>query len=460
MVFRLKPVRDKLTRASFRAWISTKPTGPVLILIQGFSAWLWWVTSSYFEIDLFASRSFKANDTWCDPESQGLGIHCWGDYYYPIHLIAFENPFDAGTLNPNPYPAAALIPFMFFDAFGKVSGLPGLGVGLYLAFMLLGVFWSIWFGTRGLPVGERLVLFSTLSFLSPPVVMAFDRGNSVGFLVPILVWYFSSIHSGRWTQAALSISLMSVIKPHFALVALAIWVSGRTKIAFGSLLLSCFINLLPFLVFWGRDFPQNVIQWSAGVIGFQDYSSIENPVPQNMSFAQGIYSLIFLVRQIAPIEWLDQTLSKISATQGLWGFVVLALALSIVVTYRKSLSLNQISIILISSISLASATTYYYYGVFAVPCILALTTLGLRAPDLSDESSSKSHGLDKKSISFILWLASIGTLIQIPAVGLLEGNQIVTSSAIVGFWWILAYIVIVVLLIGKLDIRGSKFYRR
>ncbi len=449
--------RDKSAWAAFRAWISSTPSGPVLILIQGFSAWLWWITSSYFEVDLFASRSFEGADAWCDPDSQGLGIHCWGDYYYPIFLMALENPFDAGPTYLNPYPAAALMPFMFFDGVGRILGLPGLGVGLYLAFMLLGVFWSIWFGTRGLPVGERLVLFSTLSFLSPPVIMVFDRGNSVGFLVPILVWYFSSIHSGRWMQAALSVSLMSVIKPHFALVALALWVSGRTKVAFASLLLASVINILPFLVFWGRDFPQNIIQWGVSLISFQDWSSVENPIPPNTSFAQGIYSLIFLVGQIAPIQEIEQILSEISGTQGLWGFVVLAVALGIVIAFRRSLSLNQISIILISSISLVSATTYYYYGVFAVPFILALTTLGSRSLDSGDKSRSQIHGVEIKSVSFVLWMASIGTMIQIPVFGLLEGDQIVTSSTFVGFWWILAYILIFGLLIRTFASRRRKF---
>ena len=449
--------RDKSAWVAFRVWISSKPSGPLLILIQGLSAWLWWITSSYFEVDLFASRSFEGTDTWCDPDSQGLGIHCWGDYYYPIFLMGFENPFDASPTYLNPYPAAALIPFMLFDGVGRILGLPGLGVGLYLAFMLLGVFWSIWFGTRGLPVGERLVLFSTLSFLSPPVIMAFDRGNSIGFLIPILVWYFSSIQSGRWMQAALSVSLMSVIKPHFALVALALWVSGRTKVAFASLVLASVINILPFLVFWERDFPQNIYQWGVSLISFQNWSSIENPIPPNMSFSQGIYSFIFLMGQIAPIQEIEQILSEISGTQGLWGFVVLAVALGIVIIFRKSLSLNQISIILISSISLASATTYYYYGVFAVPFILALTTLGSRSLDSGDESSYQIHEVDKQSVSFVLWLASIGTMIQIPVFGLLDGNRIVTSSTIVGFWWILAYIVILGLLLRTLSIRSRKF---
>jgi hypothetical protein len=178
-----------------------------------------------------------------------------------------------------------------------------------------------------------------------------------------------------------------------------------------------------------------MIQWGFGALGYQSYSSVSQFIPPNMSFSQAIYALSYSL-DTNPYLSLTSLVNLIEANQGIWGVVVFSGVILMILFFKRFLTLVQISILIVSCISMFSATTYYYYGVFAVPAILAL---------MADKRQVKAYGISnlkkqlknsEERVSLYLWFASIATLIQLPLIGWNIGSQVVTTSSFVGSIWI------------------------
>jgi hypothetical protein len=433
-------------RPKFLDFATKRPTVAVLALIQGISIFFWWVAGSYLGFDVYSSRIFLGADGFCDPSSQGLGVHCWSDYYTVVHAAESTNPFFGEQ--PSLYPAASLMPFMFFNWLTEISGILWLGLASYLFSMSALISYSVWAATKGQSFERRILIFSVLVLLSPAVLVVLDRGNSTGFLIPILIWLFSSVKNQNSNQTITSLALLSAIKPHYGLVALAFILAGRIKIGSKALGLGLTINILPFFVFWPRDFPNNLINWANTLLGYQEYGFITGLWPQNISFSQSIY-LVSYILDVASGGLLQPVVSFIESRQGFWGPLVLLFILGLIFTFRKKLTLLQTSILVISAVSMTSAISYYYYIVVAIPFLLSLDK-----DSYSDAGNkferTKTYAFRTNRINFALWVSSILTLVQLPVLGIAQdGEQIITTAVFTGGVWITCYVYILAVLVGS-----------
>jgi hypothetical protein len=144
---------------------------------------------------------------------------------------------------------------MFFKFLTDITGILWLGLATYLFTLGTLISYSVWFATKSETFERRVLIFSTLVLLSPAVLVTLDRGNSVGFLIPTLIWLFSSLQYHRESQTVLSLAVLSLINPHFGVLALAFILAGRVKVGIRAVGLGSILNLLPFFVFWPKDFP-------------------------------------------------------------------------------------------------------------------------------------------------------------------------------------------------------------
>ena len=430
-------------RSRIANFLTKTPTVALLLPIQGLSIFLWWMAGSYFGFDVFSSRMWLSADGDCDPSTEGIGVHCFSDYYTTIRVL------ESGSLDSIfgsiPYSAAALVPFMFFKFLTDITGILWLGLATYLFILGTLISYSVWFATKSETFERRVLIFSTLVLLSPAVLVTLDRGNSVGFLIPTLIWLFSSLQYHRESQTVLSLAVLSLIKPHFGVLALAFILAGRIKVGIRAVGLGSILNLLPFFVFWPKDFPYNVLVWANSLLGYQELGSVTGLWPQNISFSQSIYLFFYSLDLLAGGQ-LQTTLGLIESRQGLWGPLVLLLALLLIFAFRKKLSITQISIIVASAVSMTSAISYYYYIVIAIPFILSLHNATKSSPDVVKIAlHNEIQAFRGERINFALWFASILTLVQFPILGIAqEGEQIVTTAAFIGGVWITCYVYIFV----------------
>jgi hypothetical protein len=433
----------KKTESKFTNWILGMPTVAVLLPIQGISLLYWWIAGSYLGLDVYSSRSFPAADGWCEAASEGLGSHCWGDYYYVIFLV-FSQP------NPwleyaNAYPAAALIPFMVTHLLGSITGFAQAGLLIYLGSMTLLIGWGVWSGTKGISLESRIILFAAITFFSPPLIHALDRGNNVGFIIPLLVWFFAALISRSPNQGVLAIVLLTVIKPHFAVLLFLYMIRGELKTFAKGALLGGTIHVLAFLIVAGSRFPVNIYDWLSRFISYQDYTSVANGWPQNISFAQGLYSFATLV----PSQFKNESfLQDLQGLQGLIGPLVLLSILCLITAYRHVLTDVQVGILLTSLVAMTSSTSWYYYAVFSIPALLALTQMSKNATS-STLRAKKDENSASKKINFTLWMVLVLTLIQLPMYQLASDKSIIVTTAnLVGGFWIIAYVFVFGVLIG------------
>jgi hypothetical protein len=441
-------VNNLLSR--LRDFATKTPTVAVLLPIQGISIFLWWVAGSYLGFDVFSSRMFFSADGECDPATQGIGVHCFSDYYVLVNVLESGSPHSG--FGSTPYPAAALVPFMFFRLLTDVTGILWLGLAAYLFTLATLISFSVWVATKGQSFEKRVLIFSALVLLSPAVLATLDRGNSVGFLIPALVWLFSSIQNQKSSQTVMALALLSLIKPHYGVVALAFILAGRVKVGSKALALGVTLNLLSFLVFWPREFPSNLLNWANNLFGYQEYATVTGLWPQNISFSQSIY-LLFYIPNVASGGQLQTTLDFIEARQGLWGPLTLLFVIALVFTFRKNFSITQISILVVSAVSMTSAISYYYYIVVAIPFILSLHNASNSSLDSVNESVQKqSQDISNTKINFALWLASILTLVQFPVLGISqEGEHIITTAGLIGGVWITCYLYILAVLVRSTE---------
>jgi hypothetical protein len=418
------------------------PSAAVLLPIQGISLLYWWIAGSYLGIDIYSSRSFVGADGWCESVSQGLGSHCWGDYYYPVFLV-FSQP------NPwleyaNPYPAANLIPFMIAQTLGSITGIAQAGLAIFLGTMTLLIGWSVWAATKGMALEPRLILFTTLTLFSPPLIATLDRGNSVGFIVPLLAWLYSAVRNQSENQGLSAIILLTVVKPHFAVLLFLYLLRGQFKTLIKGVLLGGTIHVLAFLVVAGDRFPINIYDSLVRIVAYANYTSVETGWPQNISFAQSLYSLAYFFRgeQKSTI-----VLEFLATHQGLIGPIVLLTVLLTITIFRSNLTNVQVAILITSLIVMTSSTTYYYYAIFSIPALLAVTQMKDNPKGLLTSEDSQLTSTSKR-INFILWLSLVLTLVQLPMYQL-DSNEvlIVTTANLVGGVWIGAYILILVALL-------------
>jgi hypothetical protein len=425
------------------------PTAAVLLPIQGLSLIFWWIAGSYFGVETYASRSFPGADAWCTTLSQGLGSHCWGDYYYPLIVVSSQSDWASDYENPGP--AASFAPFLISSVLGSIIGFGHPGLIIFLSAMILLIGWSVWTGTKGMKFEPRLVLFTTLTLFSPPLIATLDRGNSVGFVVPLLVWFYWALQNQLRYQGILAIVILTVVKPHFAVLLFLYLVRGDFKTFSKGTLLGGIVHVLAYLVIAREQFPKNMLDWLAGLASYQDYTTVVSGWPQNISFAQALYTFASFFRGE---QKTNNVLEFIANNQGLVGPIVLLTVILTIFIFRKSLRDVQIAIILTSLIVMTSSTSFYYYAIFSIPALLAVTHMKIQQKAISPLADSGQSKMSKR-IDFILWSALVLTLIQLPMYELdskpaiIGSNEevIVTSANLTGGFWILAYILIFAVLI-------------
>jgi hypothetical protein len=345
-----------------------------------------------------------------------------------IHLASLPNPWSEAVVNP--YPPASLLPFMLFDFLSEWLQVPRLGILLYLLTMIAAIVLAVWMASRPLSLSLRMILVGAVALASPPVISSLDRGNSVGFIAPLLLVFFSSIRNNSTIGVVLSITALTVIKPHLGLLVLIPVLRKDHVSAIKILGLIGTIQLTVALTFWGHLSPNLFFQVFNQVIGFQNYSSITTPWPPTISFAHGLYSMTFAVDRLSPWD-LSPLLNLLDSNAGILGAAVLASTVIMLGLTRNLIGRLESAIILTAAIIMTSSTTYFYYSIF---CVATFTVLASVPAKREFESPMQRNNF----VAFTLLAASLFSLIQFPIPGFQEGQILLTSASLIPVAWMTA----------------------
>lgn len=376
------------------------------------------VLTQYYSVDVLSSILYPAQDCWLGLPTN-IGRHCFNDYTIVIAAGMRPNPwvpleFSHPVLAPIRYPAAGMVPQVAFGLLGKWLSAPRLGLLGYLLVLTIAVLTPAVWAARGARGLERLVVFVACGAVAVPAWFAVDRGNSVGFVVPIALAYLVALSRQRWGLVAAMVVLAALVKPQFAVLGVALLVGRQWRLTGVAVIGGVATNLAAYLL-WPRDFPQTILQ-SVHNLPANDASSVVEL--NNVSFAR----LLLAIPDTIAASNSGGTVQAgfLAAPRALLGYGILAVVAASVLALGRRIPPVAAGIVLLATASLSETVSYPYYLVFALP----IAALVVRDPDGPPGSGifdrSATVGGRRRAVGVCVSLAaalSIAAPIALPGIG-------------------------------------------
>ena len=308
--------------------------------------------------------SFKLDDGWCDPSTQGVGSHCFGDYSQ-IHFWA-ELGFNAWGRDPSvpgsSYSPMGWMPAMIFERLGTHVGSDRVGLLGYLAAALVCLLVpAVWAGL-GRPARRLPLTLILIGLASAPVVITLDRGNTVAFAVPFLLLVAVGLGREDWRLVGVGVVGAALIKPQFALLAI-ILLAFRRGLEFLYTAVATFaLTWLGFAFVPG--FPANVVNWLLILWTYGGgAASLLAQESANLSLGQAVLTAMDLTGistgigasgRVAVATWLD-------AHGALMSLVVVAAILALLLAAGSRLPKVWVLALAVFACQYAIGSAYGYY---------------------------------------------------------------------------------------------------
>lgn len=253
------------------------------------------VSASYFGNSVSSLLVYRAADGWCDAGSEGIGVHCFGDFHVIRLALADPSVWDNRLQQPIPYPPVAMWPNVLADWADRI----GLGVrGSMLLFLLaLAVAaltpaaWAAWRLRRRFPSGVVVALVGAMTL---PVFVVLDRGNNMAFALPPLLGYLIGL---RWSTgvhrwiAPVCLVIVIMLRPQFVVVGLLLLVVGRWRDLILAGAASGLAMVGSFIVWDSRRWTSHLSEWFHNIGSFDQYQSLRTVYPSNISAPRSLVML-------------------------------------------------------------------------------------------------------------------------------------------------------------------------
>ena len=418
------------------------------------------VLARYFSIDVLSTLVIDVPQDCLLDWPTRVGRHCFSDYSLVVSYGMRPDPWDPFPLPNsktaiNNYSAAGLVPHVFFGSLGNWLHAPQLGLlGYLLALTAACLTPAVWAarGARGL---ERVVVFLALGVAAIPMWTAIDRGNSVGFVVPVALAFLVALCRRRWRLVAITVVLATLVKPQFVVLVVALFAVRQWRWG-GVALGGAFITNLAAYLLWPRNFPTTILQSIHNAIGFgSGGSSASGADLYNMSFAEGLLMIPDDIKAGETGGKIPE--SFIAGPRAVLGYVVLVLLVVCVLALGRRISPVMAGTVLLAAASLFPPLVPSYYLVFALPVAALITRDPGGSPGSGIFDRPETVGGRRRAVGVWVSLAAALTIAQIAPNGppLLRANMgtaavvdhilgIVTSVRIAPILWLIACAAIIV----------------
>nr|WP_176706997.1 glycosyltransferase family 87 protein [Mycobacterium malmoense] len=234
-------------------------------------------------------------------------------------------------------------------------------IGYLLALTIAVLSPAVW-AARGAVGLERVVVFVALGAAAIPAWAVLDRGNSVGFVVPLALVFLIALCRERWGLVAIMVVLAALVKPQFAVLVVAMFAARQWRwggVALGGVAIT---NLGAYLL-WPRDFPGTIAQSMHNMSTYSHYFPGLIDM-RNVSFARALLVLPDMAKAAQagriPDGFLAGPRSQI-------GYVILAVIVVAVLALGRRIPPVLVGIVLLAGAALSPGLTMFYYLVFVLP---------------------------------------------------------------------------------------------
>ncbi|RUP01488.1 MAG: DUF2029 domain-containing protein [Mycobacterium sp.] len=385
----------------------------VLSAVSGF------ILAQYYSIDVLSSLLSPPYDCMAD-WGTAVGRHCFSDYAIPVSFGLRANPWEPYPLYLPPdfkpaynnYPAAGMLPAVIFGAAGKWLGIPNIGLLGYLIVLAAACFSPAIWAARAEASVQRVVVFVACGAAAIPAWMAIDRGNSVGFVVPIMLMYLVALCRQRWGQVCVMVILAALVKPQFSVMLVVLLAARRWRLA-GVTVAGIVASNLAAYALWPRQFPRTIAQTIHNTLGYGSGSMSVTNV--NVSFGKGLLMVADGMKAarnggVVPNDFL-------AGPRNLLGYAVLLIVVVSTIALGRRIPPVMAGVALIATASLFPAVSNRYYLVFALP----IAALIVRYPDGPSKTGlfdcAAATGGRRRALAICVVLATAISLAQIALPG-------------------------------------------
>jgi hypothetical protein len=275
---------------------------------------------------------------------------------------------------------------------------------------------------------ERVVVFVALGVAAIPAWTAIDRGNSLGFVVPIALVFLVALSRRRWRLAAIMVVLAALVKPQFVVLAVALFAARQWRWGGLTVAGAVITNIAAYLL-WPRNFPTTILESIHNALGFGSSAAASRADLFNMSFAEG---LLMIPDDIKAGETGGKIpASFIAGPRSLLGYVVLVLVVVCIVALGRRIPPVMAGTVLLATASLFPSLIASYYLVFALP----VAALIARDPDGPPGSGifdrPETLGGRRRAVGLCVSLAAALTIAQMVPIGPMLLDQKMGGGAIV-----------------------------
>jgi hypothetical protein len=331
------------------------------------------VLAQYFSGNVLSSLLYVPQDCWFG--GARVGNHCFADYSAQVTSAMRPNPWahvGPSSMPQNPYPPAAMAPYLLFGLLGKWLESAHLVLFIYLFAMTVAVLTPAVWAARGARGLERVLVFVACGAVAIPAWAAVDRGNSVGFLAPVALFFLVALRRQQWGLVTIMVVFAALLKPQFAVLVVALFAARQWRLGGIAIAGVAIPNLTAYLL-WPQDFPETIAQSIHNAHGYgYFYQQMSYP---NISFAK---VLLMLPDQFKALQSGGRVPDGfLAGPRALIGYVILVLVVAAILALGRRIPPVMVGIALLATASFFPAVTYRYYLVFVV----AVAALVVRDPD-------------------------------------------------------------------------------
>ncbi len=325
--------------------------------------------SSYFGIRLSETLVFLVEDGWCDTNYQGIGSHCFGDFS-SFMTFGMKSPW---IESETAYPPFSILLMGLFKRVYEITNQGNFSLLSYLSILFVCLTLPAYmFIKKGISKRLTITIFSLFILLAPSL-MIIDRGNNIGFSVPLIFGAYVLALQGKYRLFQILIIFLTLLKPQFALLGIYLLFTNQRKLFFSFLINSTIAYLFFFLFFGPKLVFDNVKKWLQNLFGYQSYVDLPGVFPANLSFANLTALGMTAISKIVPTS--QTIVEKIVSNSGFYTILSLTfLVLILVGIYFTRNSLNDVEVITILLITLVMVPTvsFAYYLAVLLPFLYLL----------------------------------------------------------------------------------------
>jgi hypothetical protein len=357
--------------------VSTESIGygllAVLVTSLSLSYALSVLLSSYFQINLTEALIFNVNDGWCNSSTQGIGAHCFGDFY-TFMQSSLTSPWVEGSTAYPPFP---ILFFKVIKSLFIFSNSSHLALFIYLGMLTAALMFPVvhLYATRRMTSIRTCAVMVAILFTLAPTLMVLDRGNNIGFAVPLIYLCYLSTMRDDHKGFLIATTLLCMWKPQLGVLSMYFIFNRKFKWFFFWLVSTLTGYLVSFRFFGYWDISSNLKAFIRNLSGYEGYVAIPGYFPSNWSFANFVSVVIDLPGLFDDVQTIGLSgpgnLSSTSITFISGSFLII----SLIVIQLRARTLNNLTILTLLCILAVStpSVTFSYYLAVLIPFLVIIS---------------------------------------------------------------------------------------